>query len=134
MQEQFERERDEWEAKKPALEREAARLGKRLVMECEQSSITPDEGAPIVFEQRLSYRFERIETTPKSERATCGARTRSGKPCCAHVATRSNGTLARRCRLHGGLSSGPITQAGREAIAEANRARAKSRKSVLATL
>lgn len=129
MQERFERERDEWHARKPALEREAARLGKRLVMICEQSALAPNGEAegmtPIIFEQTLGYSFERIEAVPKLERATCGARTRSGKPCCARVVTRPNGTLARRCRLHGGLSSGPKTQAGRDAIGEANRARAK---------
>lgn len=32
-----------------------------------------------------------------------------------------------RCRLHGGLSSGPKTEAGREAIRESNRRRGRSK-------
>ena len=45
----------------------------------------------------------------------CGAKTRSGKPC-------EKFPLAskRRCRLHGGLSTGPKTEAGRAAIAAAH--------------
>ena len=41
----------------------------------------------------------------------CGAKTRSGKSC-------EKFPLAgkRRCRLHGGLSTGPKTEAGRAAI------------------
>ena len=45
----------------------------------------------------------------------CGAKTRSGKPC-------EKFPLAskRRCRLDGGLSTGPKTEAGRAAIAAAH--------------
>jgi len=45
----------------------------------------------------------------------CGAKTRSGKPC-------EKFPLAskRRCRLHGGLSTGPKTVEGRGRIAAAN--------------
>jgi hypothetical protein len=45
----------------------------------------------------------------------CGAKTRSGKPC-------EKFPLAskRRCRLHGGLSTGPKTAEGRKRIAAAN--------------
>ena len=45
----------------------------------------------------------------------CGAKTRSGKPC-------EKFPLAskRRCRLHGGLSTGPKTLEGRGRIAAAN--------------
>ncbi|WP_414092957.1 HGGxSTG domain-containing protein, partial [Legionella feeleii] len=32
-----------------------------------------------------------------------------------------------RCKLHGGKSTGPKTEAGREAIRESNRRRAKER-------
>jgi len=37
----------------------------------------------------------------------CGARTRLGRPCIATAMP--NG----KCRLHGGLSRGPVTEAGR---------------------
>ena len=45
----------------------------------------------------------------------CGAKTRSGKPC-------EKFPLAgkRRCRLHGGLSTGPKSAEGRAAISAAN--------------
>ncbi|MDF2234959.1 HGGxSTG domain-containing protein [Albimonas sp. CAU 1670] len=45
----------------------------------------------------------------------CGARTRSGKPCKMHPVGLRND----RCRLHGGLSTGPRTPEGRARIAEA---------------
>ena len=45
----------------------------------------------------------------------CGAKTRSGKPCEKFPLA---GKI--RCRLHGGLSTGPKTEAGRAAIAAAN--------------
>ena len=45
----------------------------------------------------------------------CGAKTRSGAPC-AKFAMEGK----RRCRLHGGLSTGPRTSAGRAAISAAN--------------
>ena len=51
-------------------------------------------------------------------RITCGARTRAGHPC------RRKGTgKGRRCRNHGGKSTGPRTIEGRERIANAQRAR-----------
>jgi hypothetical protein len=56
----------------------------------------------------------------KSHRAKkCGARTRTGKPCKMRPAK----LWGERCRLHGGLSTGPKTQEGRERIAEAQRRR-----------
>ncbi|MEX0281345.1 MAG: HGGxSTG domain-containing protein [Arenibacterium sp.] len=42
------------------------------------------------------------EPLPKTERPTCGARTRAGGQCQARVVPGK-----RRCRLHGGLSTGP---------------------------
>ena len=48
----------------------------------------------------------------------CGARTRSGTPCKCRALDGK-----KRCALHGGKSTGPKTEAGRAAIAAANRAR-----------
>ena len=45
----------------------------------------------------------------------CGAKTRSGMPCAKFPMDGK-----RRCRLHGGLSTGPKTVAGRAAISAAN--------------
>jgi hypothetical protein len=48
-------------------------------------------------------------------RPRCGAFARStGRPCEARVWVRPDGTLAKRCRNHGGPSTGPKTQAGKE--------------------
>ena len=48
----------------------------------------------------------------------CGAKTRKGTPCQMRPIPWS-----RRCRLHGGLSTGPKTAEGRAGIAEAQRRR-----------
>ncbi len=45
----------------------------------------------------------------------CGAKTRSGTRCGKYPVAGK-----RRCRLHGGLSTGPKTSAGRAAISAAN--------------
>ena len=50
----------------------------------------------------------------KKAYARCGAKTRSGKPCAKYPI---NGK--RRCRLHGGLSTGPRTAEGKARIAAA---------------
>lgn len=53
-----------------------------------------------------------------SLRVICGAKTRKGTPCrCKSEAGK------RRCKYHGGLSTGPKTQEGRDRIAEAQRKR-----------
>nr|WP_276525746.1 HGGxSTG domain-containing protein [Ruegeria profundi] len=49
---------------------------------------------------------ENGEPLPKSERPTCGAKTRTGGQCQARVVPGK-----RRCRLHGGLSTGPKKKA-----------------------
>lgn len=57
----------------------------------------------------------------KLDRPRCGARCRSkaGAPCVAPVWRQPNGTLAKRCRMHGGLSTGPKTEEGRARAWEA---------------
>ena len=44
---------------------------------------------------------------------TCGAKTRTGDPCAKFPIAGK-----RRCRLHGGLSTGPRTEEGKKKIAE----------------
>ena len=51
-------------------------------------------------------------------KALCGAKTRRGTPCQAKAMPDKA-----RCRLHGGLSTGPKTREGRERIARAQRFR-----------
>lgn len=60
---------------------------------------------------------------PKSKLPLCGAKTRAGGTCKARVV---RGMV--RCRMHGGLSTGPKTEAGRERIRESNRRRAERKR------
>ena len=83
------------------------------------------EGMKVWAWQR-SDRLECFRLRVRSERPACGAKTRAGTSCRARVVLRSDGTLARRCRSHGGLSTGAKTEAGRAAIAASNRRRARS--------
>jgi len=50
--------------------------------------------------------------------AICGALTRKGNPCQAKPVPPT-----KRCRMHGGLSTGPRTLEGRKRVAEAQRLR-----------
>jgi hypothetical protein len=54
-------------------------------------------------------------------KALCGARTRRGKSCMCNAILTKRGAL--RCRLHGGLSTGPKTAEGRARISAATRMR-----------
>jgi hypothetical protein len=55
---------------------------------------------------------------PRRERPLCGALTRQRRPCRMRVEPGK-----RRCRFHGGLSTGPKTQEGKARIAAAPRRR-----------
>ena len=57
----------------------------------------------------------------KKKKSECGAYARStGKPC------QAGALLNGRCRNHGGCSTGPKTEGGRRAVAEATRNRMRS--------
>jgi hypothetical protein len=64
---------------------------------------------------------------PKRERPRCGAKCRDGSGCNARPVwdRRLNRPVNDRCRMHGGLSTGPKTEEGRSRIAESNRNRAR---------
>jgi hypothetical protein len=55
---------------------------------------------------------------PRKQRPFCGAKTRKGLLCVARAVPGS-----RRCRMHGGASTGPRTPEGRARIADAQRRR-----------
>ena len=55
---------------------------------------------------------------PYAHRPNCGAMTRSGRPCANKVIPSK-----KRCKFHGGLSSGPKTQEGKPKIVAAQKAR-----------
>lgn len=60
----------------------------------------------------------KIGKQPKRLQMRCGAKTRTGTPCEIRVVAGK-----RRCRLHGGLSTGPKTSEGRARIAQSNQRR-----------
>lgn len=94
---------------------------------CSVQGVRPDLALQLlqVADKEEQYRRDRAirlkRRLPKKDRPRCGAQTRIGQHCQAPaVAGR------KRCRLHGGLSTGPRTQEGRRRIADANRRRAIS--------
>jgi len=62
---------------------------------------------------------DEIQRIPKQLLPECGARCRDGHACRARVVFGKA-----RCRMHGGVSTGPRTAAGKARIAESNRRRA----------
>ena len=71
-----------------------------------------------LFERGLSHRGLPLK---RKFRPRCCAKTRAGAPCIMRVVPGK-----RRCRFHGGLSTGPKTKAGRARIAEVQRRRWKA--------
>ncbi|HSW69290.1 MAG TPA: HGGxSTG domain-containing protein [Gammaproteobacteria bacterium] len=63
--------------------------------------------------------------TPRKARGVCKAKTRRGTLCQAPPVWSKAFDRARngRCKLHGGLSTGPKTEAGKEAIRMSNKVR-----------
>ena len=84
-------------------------------------AVTPELHRARHAEARMIARPEAREL--KRERPVCGAKRRDGGTCCARVVwVAGEESPRRRCRLHGGLSTGPRTSAG------AARARANLRR------
>ena len=74
-------------------------------------------------------RIRERHVTPKKNRPKCGATCRDGHPCQAPAVWDREHDRPRngRCRMHGGLSTGPRTAEGRARLAEYARQRAKAR-------
>lgn len=72
---------------------------------------------PAAHRQRHQETRAAARPTPRparDERPRCGARCRDGRPCAAAVVWPAGDDVPRRrCRLHGGLSTGPRTTEGR---------------------
>ena len=70
--------------------------------------------------------FAKEPRVRRRDRPRCGAKTRRGTRCRAPAVWDRAKDRARngRCKLHGGLSTGPRTKVGRDAIRESNRRRA----------
>jgi hypothetical protein len=71
-------------------------------------------------ESRTLFEVRKIKGIPRAGRPRCGARTRAGGICRAQALLAKSGKPG-RCRMHGGLSTGPRTKNGKET----NRRRAK---------
>ena len=80
-------------------------------------------------EWRMSL-FANEPRLPRRSRPRCGAKTRKGTPCQAPVVWDKPRDRPRngRCKLHGGLSTGPKTEEGRRRIAEATAVRNRARR------
>lgn len=84
------------------------------------------------FDKNYNVRFSwscKNPRLPRNKRGICGAKTRRGSPCQAPPVWDKKADMARngRCKMHGGLSTEPKTEAGREAIRVSNRRRANGR-------
>ena len=124
----FENARCMWEARKPEMEKQATAIGRQLVAVEEYSTVWIEGRTPVMTGFSFGYTFKRFPITPKSQRVLCGAKTRSGGSCQARVCIKANGVQARRCRLHGGLSTGPKSKEGRAAVAAVVAASNRTRK------
>jgi DNA-binding XRE family transcriptional regulator len=76
------------------------------------------DAAQAALDRECARHLDRIETNPARYRQPCQAQTRKGQPC-----QMKSEAGRRRCKFHGGLSTGPKTQEGRERIADAQRRR-----------
>lgn len=86
--------------------------------------------ACVYMDKNFNFRFSvwaNEPRQPRNSRGVCGARTRKGTPCHAPPVWNKSTDKAKngRCKLHGGMSTGAKTKAGREAIRASNRRRRK---------
>ncbi|CAM3142455.1 helix-turn-helix transcriptional regulator [Paracoccus nototheniae] len=80
-----------------------------------EAELTARDAAFIAMVARLQARSEAFKAT---RRVRCGARTRKGEPC-----RMKSEPGKRRCKFHGGKSTGAKTPEGKARIAEAQRRR-----------
>lgn len=74
-------------------------------------------------DRQLAALLARIEAKASKRRVRCGAKTRPGHPC-----RNLSEPGKRRCKFHGGKSTGPKTPEGRKRISEAMKARHKAKR------
>lgn len=112
------------------MTREVCMPRPRLQSLLERDADTLTEGEQmrlaVAMVRTLGYRRP-LDRVYKHEFPVCGARCRDGHPCQAKAAWDETRCYVRngRCRLHGGLSTGPKTAAGKRRIGEAARRRAQ---------
>lgn len=83
-----------------------------------RGGVLSDDEELELIERILSQMPRSLAKRISRPRVPCGAKTRKGTEC--RALSEPN---RRRCRFHGGLSTGPKTEAGRARIAEAQRRR-----------
>ncbi len=126
-----------WEAKKRAAWRQA-QINKRLwpcpyfkkVFGERFEQLAAIDGTDLMCSNKACLKGHRCleqktpepQRTPKAKRPLCGAKTRAGGNCKAKVVHGKT-----KCRIHGGLSTGPRTPKGKAAIIASNKKRAKAR-------
>lgn len=67
-----------------------------------------EERVKVKVQRRATHHAQRHQAVPAAPKPRCGARRKyDGQPCQAMALPRG------RCKLHGGLSTGPRTEAGR---------------------
>jgi len=76
------------------------------------------EAQNLAAKRQMEWLLEQAVLEAANRRVQCNAKTRKGSPCLCQSEPGKQ-----RCKFHGGLSTGPRTQAGRERIAEAQRKR-----------
>jgi DNA-binding XRE family transcriptional regulator len=77
-----------------------------------------DDTLQAALDRESARQLDRIEAQAARYRQPCQAMTRKGQPC-----RMKSEAGRRRCKFHGGLSTGPKTAEGRARIAEAQRRR-----------
>lgn len=97
----------------------ACQQARRTIALMVRRQVSPSEGEALLAAIRdLERPSLWIGRQPKADRPLCGARTRAGTPCQARAVEGKD-----RCRMHGGLSTGPRTAEGRARLSEALKAR-----------
>ena len=99
----------------PIYARSNARAGGWGIIQRERAALRD------MIARKIAAERMRIEARAARKRAICGARTRKGAPC-----RMKSEPGRRRCKFHGGKSTGPRTPEGKARIAEAQRLRWKT--------
>ena len=111
-----------------AIEREIRALG------AEVRELAERHDARMEHRKAAAEAPQRQRRPAKGDRPRCGARcrTKGGAPCLARVVCDRDATgkprLRAKCRMHGGLSTGPVTAQGKQRVREAAIARKRDAK------
>lgn len=89
-----------------------------VLMRARGDGVLDIDGQQAALDRECARANEKMAQRAMRARVVCGARTRKGRPC------RMVSELGKkRCKFHGGMSTGPRTTKGKARIAEAQRQR-----------